>query len=215
MISILLGLSFLFATVSKPPGQYIPLNDTITGMGMAKPHLSDGKVIYFYHLLPIGLQPYQIRPVDKIVLTKGEHHFEISYTPTWFSPEVLKLDYDMLFFRTLTISKDWLEVIVNKQTGQTYWISESDADFIDWPEFLLNVYDIELINPETNPLLFKPFDDAGIVATTPERFSLHPLAINGDWMMVSTTGLADRIRPYGWIRWRKDDKLLISYSLLN
>ncbi|HLG40239.1 MAG TPA: hypothetical protein VI461_11245 [Chitinophagaceae bacterium] len=186
-----------------------------TGMGIAKPHLSDGKLIYFYHLLPIGMQPYQIRPVDSIRIIKGVHHFEISYAPPWFFPEIMKLDYDILLLRALTISRDWMEVVVNRQTGQTYWIAAADAEYTEWSAFLLNVYDVELTDPETNPLRFKPLNDASIVATTPQRFSLKPLAIHGDWMMVPTLGLADRIMPYGWIRWRKDDKLLITYSLLS
>jgi hypothetical protein len=186
-----------------------------SGMGMAKPYLSHGKVIYFYHLLPIGAQPYMIRPSDSILIHKKVNQFEIVYAPPWFYPEVMKLDYDMLYLRTLTVSKDWLEVIVNKQTGQSYWIAAHDAAFIDWPEFLLNVYDIELHDPETNPVRLKPLDDASTVATTPERFSLRPLAVKNDWIMVATLGLADRIVPYGWVRWRKEDKLLIIYSLLS
>lgn len=186
-----------------------------TGLGMAKPHLSHGKLIYFYHLNPIGMQPYQIRPVDSILIHKTASHFEISYAPPWFFPEVMKLDYDLLLFRTITVSKYWMEIVVNKQTGITYWISRDDAEFIDWANFLLDVFDVELIDPETNPLRLKPLNHAGIVATTPERFSLKPLAINGDWMMVPTLGLADRIVPYGWIRWRKDDVLRIKYSLLS
>jgi hypothetical protein len=185
------------------------------GMGIAKPHLSHGKRVYFYHFLPIGAQPYQIRPFDSLLIHKGENHFEIIYAPPWFFPEVMKLDYDLLLFRTITVSKYWMEVVVNKLTGITYWISRDDAEFIDWTNFLLNVYDVELIDPEKNPLRFKPLDHASIVATTPERFSLKPLAINGDWMMVPTLGLADRIVPYGWIRWRNNDKLLITYSLLS
>jgi hypothetical protein len=185
------------------------------GMGMAKPHLSHGKVIYFYHLLPIGSQPYQIRPQDSIHIHKRKHSFEIIYAPPWFYPEVMKLDYDLLYLRTITVSKDWLEVVVNRQTGQTTWIARADADFIDWPAFLLNVHSVELMDVEANPLRLKPHDHASIVATTPERFSLTPIAIQGDWLMVSTSGLSDKILPYGWIRWRKDDRLLISYSLLS
>lgn len=192
-------------------------NDTLvpTGMGMAKPHLSHGKLIYFYHLFPIGMQPYQIRPFDSLLIHKGLNHFEIYYAPAWFFPEVMKLDYDMLLLRTIATSRDWLEVVVNKLTGQTCWISTTDADFTDWTSFLLNVHSVELIDPEASPLRFNSTDDAGIVATTPERFPLQPLAIKGDFMMVSTRGLADRIRPYGWIRWRKNDRLLIRFSMLS
>lgn len=189
--------------------------DLPAGLGVAKPHLSEGRLIYFYHLLPVDMQPWQVRPVDSLLINKGKHHFELSYAPRLFLPEVMKLDYDLLYLRVIGISKDWIEVVVNKQTGLSYWISRGDAEFIHWPGFLLTVYDVELADPETNPLRFKPDDTADIVATTPARFALRPLAIKGDWMMVPTLGLADRIAPYGWIRWRKDDTLLITFSLLS
>ncbi len=108
-----------------------------------------------------------------------------------------------------------MEVVVNKQTEQAHWIAATDADFIAWPTFLLNVYAVELVDPGVNQLRVKLLGYAGIIATTPPRFSLTPLAIKGDWMLVSTLGLADRIVPSGWIRWRKDDKLLVRYSLLS
>lgn len=200
---------YSFAAVVEKEEEQLP------GMGIAKPHLSDGHVIYFYHLLPIDMQAWQVRPVDSIVIHKGKNHFEITYAPTSFFPEVMKLDYDLLLLRTLALSNDWLEVVVNKQTELSYWVSRSDADFIDWPTFLLSVYSIEPINPQTNPLRFKPLDHASIIATTPERFPLKPLAIKGDWAMVSTLGLDDRIVLHGWIRWRKDDRLLIRFSLLS
>lgn len=190
-------------------------DDQPAGMGIAKPHLSDGHVIYFYHLLPIDMQAWQVRPMDSIVIRKGKNHFEISYAPPWFFPEVIKLDYDLLLLRTLAIAQDWMEVVVNKQTELTCWISRSDAEFTDWPTFLLGVYAVELINPQTNPLRLKPLDHANIVATATVRFPLKPLAIKGDWAMVPTLGLAGRIVPNGWIRWRKNDRLLVKYSLLS
>ncbi len=185
------------------------------GIGFAKPHLADGKRIYFYNLPSIDALPGDAKPFDSIVLKKGQYHFEISYAPPWFFPESMKLDYGFLFLRMITVSKNWIEVVVNRQTGLTHWMAAEDAEFIDWSTFLLNVYDVELIDPEANPVRIKPLANAAILATPSDRFSLRPLAIRGEWIMVPTLGLADRIQPYGWIRWRKDDKLLIRYSLLS
>lgn len=105
-------------------------------------------------------------------------------------------------------------MVVNNTTGQTAWISRTNADFFDWHEFLLNVVAIELIDEVNNPVRLKPLDKAGVLITPMPRFQLQPLAIQGDWLMVSTNGLADRIRPAGWIRWRDGDKMLIKYSIL-
>ena len=185
------------------------------GCGIAKPRLADNKVVNFYSFFHADKDASAMKPVDSIVIIKKKNHFEISYAPPWFFPGHMKLDYDILLLQVLTISRNWMEVIVNKQTGQTHWIAAADADFIEWSTFLLSVYSIEITDPGANPLRVKPLSYAGIIATSPLGLQLKPLAISGDWMMVSTAGFTNRIVPTGWIRWRKDDKLLLGYSLLS
>jgi hypothetical protein len=84
----------------------------------------------------------------------------------------------------------------------------------DWGTFLTNVVAVEIIDVATNPIRIKPLDNAGILAQVPGA-QLRPIAVRGDWLLVSTVGLADRIVPTGWIRWKKDNVLLITYSLLS
>jgi hypothetical protein len=44
---------------------------------------------------------------------------------------------------------------------------------------------------------------------------LPPLAVQGVWVKVATGHLADRIQPEGWIRWRRGDRLLVTYNPLS
>ena len=124
----------------------------------------------------------------------------------------MKLDYDLLFLRAKTLTRNWIEVVVNRETGQTSWIDRHAVECIHWPTFLLNVVAVEVNDPEGNPVRVKPLDHASVLADA--TLSLQPLAIQGSWLQVSTNGLADRIAPTGWIRWRDGDRLLITYSLL-
>ena len=124
----------------------------------------------------------------------------------------MKLDYDLLFLRAKTLTRNWIEVVVNRETGQASWIDRHAVEFIHWPTFLLDVVAVEVHDPEGNPVRVKPLDHASVLADA--TLPLRPLAIQGSWLQVSTNGLADRIAPTGWIRWRDGDRLLITYSLL-
>lgn len=71
---------------------------------------------------------------------------------------------------------------------------------------------VELSGDE-NPVRARPLDDSPVLATT--TGALAPLAIQGDWMKVSISHLADRMPPEGWIRWRRGDRLLVTYNPLS
>ena len=78
---------------------------------------------------------------------------------------------------------------------------------------ITTVNSVEIFDPETNPIRIKPLDHASIMADGADAL-LKPLAVQGDWLMVDTSGLADRIAPTGWIRWRDGERLLVRYNLL-
>ena len=123
------------------------------------------------------------------------------------------MDYDLLFLRAMTISKNWIEVVVNRLTGETRWVDAQAVRFVDWPRFLLDVAAVEVPEAGTNPIRIKPLGHASILADAP-GIPLPVLGVRGSWLQVATIHVADRIPPWGWIRWREDDRLLISYSPL-
>jgi hypothetical protein len=102
------------------------------GVGIAKPYLIPEKKLYFYSYIPFDATPDQLKPMDSIRFVKGNHSIDIATAPPWLAPEFLNLDYDIFFLRTITLSKDWMEVIVNNKTGQIAWIYANAAEFIDW-----------------------------------------------------------------------------------
>ncbi|MBK8498679.1 MAG: hypothetical protein IPL52_07645 [Flavobacteriales bacterium] len=182
------------------------------GMGMVSPRLEPG-VLRFYAMPDLDQPPDHAAVSDSIVFVQGEYHVEIAYAPPWFVPAHLKLDYDLLLVRAVTIAQNWIEVVVNEQDGRTAWLFRQDLELRLWHEFILGVVAVEILDPSVNPIRLKPLEHAAVLADGADAL-LKPLAVQGDWLMVSTNGLADRIVPTGWIRWRDGEKLLVDYSLL-
>ncbi|MBK9175230.1 MAG: hypothetical protein IPM46_02605 [Flavobacteriales bacterium] len=182
------------------------------GMGMVSPRLEPG-VLRFYAMPDLDQTPDHAVVSDSLVFVQGDYHVEIAYAPPWFVPAHLKLDYDLLLMRATTVALHWVEAEVNSTDGRTMWISRSDAGVVLWQDFLLSVVAVEILDPSANPIRLKPLEHAAVLADGADAL-LKPLAVRGDWLMVSTNGLADRIVPTGWIRWRDGEKLLVDYSLL-
>jgi hypothetical protein len=185
------------------------------GEGIVKPPITAGATLYLYSGQLIDEQLNQAAIKDSLTMVQGQYNVEIGTAPPWFVPEFLKLDYDIFQLRAITISKNWIEVIVNRQTGKTAWVDRNAVTYLSWPEFFLEVFSVELISIINNPLRVKPLENASIV-TNPGKNSLRPIAVKGEWMKVATMPDDPNAAPkLGWIRWRKGSQVLISWSLLS
>ncbi|MCB0488570.1 MAG: hypothetical protein R2820_10235 [Cyclobacteriaceae bacterium] len=184
------------------------------GIGIAWVAPSPDRPLRFYSKPDFDSAPYQLKAIDSVTFAKGEHYIDIATAPPWLAPEYIKLDYDQFLFRVVTYSQNWIEVIVNNMNGQTFWVDAQAVEYKDWGTFLTGVVAVEVLDTDKNPIRGKALDQASIIASV-QGAQLRPIAVKGDWLMVSTVGLADRIVPTGWIRWKKGDQLLISYSVLS
>lgn len=207
-------LLLIFITVGVVAQRFDPNFKLPLGIGIVSPNIIPGRALYFYGTPDFDAEPYLLKPTDSITFKKGEHYTDIATAPPWLSPEHLKLDYQIFNFRAVTYSQNWIEVIVNNANGQTAWVNRQDVGYKEWGTFLTEVVAVEIIDVDKNPIRIKPQDNASILAQVPGA-QLRPIAVKGDWLLVSTVGLADRIVPTGWIRWRQGDILLIFYSLLS
>lgn len=185
----------------------------VPGLGMAKPDFYNKSVLYFYS--PNLEKPVlEHTPSDSIVFAQTEHHqFDITYAPPWFYPEHLKLDYDILYLKILSLGREWIEVEVNQQTGLSSWISSSDAEVILWPEFLLRVFSIENSDLQNNPLRIKPLTHASEVQLKEYEF-MTPVLIKDNWIKVELLDNDLNRLGEGWLMWRDSQNLLIGYYLL-
>lgn len=202
--------------LAAAPAQRYPTlrrSDLPIGLGIARVAPVPGRDLHFYPTPRVGDLPDGTQPVASVRFGPGQPSVTVTEAPPWFEPEHLKIDYELLDLRVLTLGREWVEVIGNSRTGETWWVNRADVTFASWPEHLLGVSSVEVLDPETNAIRVRPLDDSPIMATTTDP--LPPLAVSGDWLKVATHALADRMPPEGWIRWRRGDRLLVSYSPLS
>lgn len=181
------------------------------GLGMAKPDFYNHRVLYFY-APNLEKAANEHSPIDSVVFEQTELGMTISYAPPWFYPEHLKIDYGILFLKTLSRSKDWIQVEVNRQNGMTYWIDATKASIVYWPEFLLNVFSLASIG-EDNPLRTRPFENSSPVKSDSNSF--QPIEIKDEWVKVHVLDKDLRRTGEGWLRWKRGSELLVKYYLLS
>ncbi|MEM9858102.1 MAG: hypothetical protein AAF843_12130 [Bacteroidota bacterium] len=200
---LLPGVKTIFPVINK--------QNQSMGIGMVKPDFYREKVIYFY-APNLDKAVSENHPVDSLVFTQSETGFIIGYAPPWFYPAHIKLDYDLLLLKAVSLRKDWVQVEVNQQTGQTHWVDASKVNIIYWPEFLISTSSIES-NEETNPLRSRPFDHASPSGAA--SGILKVVEVKEAWVRVEILDKDFRRLGNGWLRWKIGDQMLITYSLLN
>ncbi|RDK86986.1 hypothetical protein C8D94_102164 [Marinirhabdus gelatinilytica] len=151
--------------------------------------------------------------LDSITFSKryANHVDAIGYAPKNFRPFHEKLDYGLFILRVKRLGRDYHEIIINEETNETVYVSAWQGSFMGWGEFFLNCHSVEFKDKNQ-----KVFDDPMIKSAgrvvAPGNFK--PRYIMGDWMEVEI--LDDNyntVKGKGWIRWKKDGKILIHYNL--
>lgn len=213
VIPVLLVAAATISLAGQGRYPFVERAELPAGIGIAQVMPKPGDSLHFYRAPGIGENPGDYPPADTVKFGPGLPSVDIAEAPPWLVPDHLKMDYEIFFLRVVTITPMWLEVIGNSRTGETWWVSREAVRFIAWPEFLLTINSVEAFDSEANPVRARPLDDSPILSTAPA--ALPPLAVQGDWMKVATHELADRMPPDGWIRWRRGDRLLITYNPLS
>ncbi len=200
-------------TASTKSHRALARSELPLGLGIASVAPMPGGVLQFYNPPRASQAADDAVPTESVRFAAGLPAVDIAEAPPWFEPEYVKMDYELLHLRVLTLTPDWVEVIGNSRTGQTRWVRRADVRFASWPEHYLGVAAVRIFDPKSNPVRERPLDDAPVLATTGE--SLPPRAVRGDWLQVSIPHLADGIPREGWVRWRRGDRLLLGYEPLS
>lgn len=189
-------------------------NKSSLGFGMFSPHLNEHGSLYLYGNINLEKSIAEHLPTDSINFIKTQYgSFDIKTAPPYLVPQHLKLDYDLLYFKVVSVSDDFLEVIVNKNSGQTMLIDKNAGKFYYWPEFLLRVHSVEFLDPINQQIFVKPLLHAGKVNV---NYSfMKPLKIESEWMYVSLLNDDLESVAKAWIIWNDGKKLLIHYNLLS
>ncbi|MEM7186951.1 MAG: hypothetical protein AAF466_09855 [Bacteroidota bacterium] len=184
------------------------------GMGYFTPSFYEERTLYFYGNLNLEKSLMEHLPVDSITFKRNKYNqFEIATAPPWLVPDILKMDYDLLYFRIKSVFQEFVEVIVNTTNDRTAFVSRSAGKIRYWADFLLGVNSVEFLPNSGEQVRARPFEAASTVGTTYEF--MRPLRIQNDWMQVLLVDGEFQTKAKGWIRWKRDGQLLILYNLLS
>ncbi|MFQ5584939.1 MAG: hypothetical protein ACE5GL_10930 [Calditrichia bacterium] len=183
------------------------------GLGMAVPNFYEQRVVYFYGNPNLDKPVSDHTPNDSLVFKRSEMGIEITYAPPWFVPAHLKMDYETLFIRVISVGFEFIKVVVNETNGRISYMDRSRNKLRYWPEFFLNINSVEPLYPQNNPVRVKPLSHAGIISA--QYSFLKPLQISNQWMQVELLDVNLKSHGKGWIKWQENGKLLITYSLFS
>ena len=200
------------SVISKPVPTLLQQNAPDMGLGMFSPSLSLEQPLFFYGNLNLEKSIIEHTPYDSITFKRTEYgQFDIATAPSWLQPHHLKLDYDIIYFKVIGITQNFLEVIVSTTNQQTAYVDRRAGQLLYWPDFFNSIHSVEFINDQQ--VFVRPFDYAGTVSI---GFSfLRPIRIKQDWMEVILIYNAFEPVGKGWIKWHDHEKLLISYNLFS
>lgn len=186
------------------------------GLGLATPRYDSLAVFFFYSDHLFAQWDDRPAPVDSLVFgSNSQGDLDITYAPPWFAPEHLKFDYGVILFKVLAKSQQWALVEVNQYDGQTAWVALQDVGLKLWPDFLLNTYSVEPISTEANPLRVRHFDHAGLYNVPESDCVFQPILVRGDWLQVTILDEGSTALGQAWLRWRRNDELLVNYYLFS
>ncbi|MCT8340994.1 hypothetical protein MG296_13095 [Flavobacteriaceae bacterium TK19130] len=184
-------------------------------IGFFAPEFSEGNTIYLYN--PEASKPEISgleKPIDSITLKKLGYNMVIDTAPSWFKPAFNKLDYGIFYIGVKRLGSEYVEIIANEETGKTTYMKRHTGEFVSWEEFLLSIHSVEFDSEGQKVYDHWKVKSAGRVYDRNTFF--RPKYIEGDWMEVEILDSNFRSTgKTGWIRWRKDGKLLIRYNLLS
>ncbi len=137
----------------------------------------------------------------------------------WLKPEALWLEYDLFVFKCARLENNWFRIITNNENGDSYWLRKSDlTEFRDWEHFLKDMFSISRLPDQNQPIKTAPTESSKTIPYD-EEDCFQVKSMKGDWIEIFTPDFCDeeyndhmtKIKS-GWIRWKKDNKLLIMYS---
>jgi len=205
MLTKVLILSFFL-------GSNVLAQENQLGEGFFSPRTDALETLYLYNI-PNSRAGRQEKPIDSITFIKQyESHIDaIGYAPKGFAPFNEKLDYGVFILKVKRLGIDFTEIVINENTGKTAYVHTSNGTFMTWGQFLLNCHSVEFLNKNQKVFDHPLVKSAGRIVDPANFRSRY---IMGDWMEVEI--LADdynTVKGKGWIRWKKNGKLLINYNL--
>jgi hypothetical protein len=189
------------------------------GKGILKIDINKLPVLFFYS---DTIHNTKLKTIEVIRAANGELSIKnASESGGWFKPEQLFFEYDIFMLRVRNKTQRWLQVYTDNEKGITMW-TKADASqrFIEWPKFLLK----EISAVDKNPsfeldIKTSPDESSKTIKKIEPTDCFEVLEIKGEWMHIKTNLEAEcneskKVIKSGWIKWKLNNKLAISYSLM-
>jgi hypothetical protein len=199
----------------------------LTTIGQSNINVGQGLVKIEFEKLPTLLfysDTNKTTPLRTVSVTKdkeGEFIIEnSSHVRSWFNPEGLWLDYGIFIIRVDTVIGKWYRVFTNNDKGTTLWTkADSVNNFIKWQTFLVDeTTSINIHQDFDLEIKTEPSDEALTIKIIEETDCFEAIEIMGDWLRIKTNEsfeCNESKKPIksGWIKWRRNNRLLINYGL--
>lgn len=190
---------------------------TKIGIGLIEINFDGKTVLEFYE------KPSVSKPAAKIEFFNDEkinswNIRNLEKQQRWLSPESLWLDYHSFVFRCLARYKNWYKVIVNNESGKTFWIrNRRFTEFKTWEQFLKGMFGVKRLTEQK--IRRAPSENSGKI-NYQGRDCFQVTRLRGDWIEIFPADYCDGsfsnnkiAAKSGWIKWRTGNKLLIDYFI--
>lgn len=119
------------------------------------------------------------------------------------------------YFKLVGVSEHWFAVQTDYESSDRKYMRKDDPFLRQSKIEDLIVIAREIrVNLKTNPLYTKPGGNE--VPSGLEVAGWRPVGvISGDWLQIEPIKPTNQPKVYGWVRWRRGNDLLISFSLLS
>lgn len=162
---------------------------------------------FFNNLDNLGIGLLKVNISDSlIVINKDKVFIENFYAPT-ITPVFFKPDYGIFYLICTSKEKEYFEIQIRK--GKTAkLIKTKNIKFLKWETFLLNTTGVSSLDWKKNPLR-RIINNESKTIDVNEDDEFKVIEVKREWIKISNEG-----EKVGWLKWRKENQLLIDVSLL-
>jgi hypothetical protein len=206
---LLINILLLFSTQIRSQTEF--------GIGLVSIEFDDKTVLEFYSDT-IAKEPEKVVEFFDDRTINSWNIKDLEKQKEWLNPEVLWLDYFAFTFRCLIETDNWFEIIVNDESGKTYWLRKTETTkFKNWEEYLKDMFGIARLSSVPQKIRAEPTENSQeIKYQGMDCFVVT--SMKGDWIEITTPdycdeNFTDSKTPLksGWIKWRQGNKLIIEY----
>ncbi len=185
------------------------------GLGLFTPRMAPGQVLYFYESPQLASLNERLKPTDSIVFEATAYGgLDMGYRPKWLEPHYVKLDYDMILFKVISVGRHYIELTVNESQNKTLYVPADSGTYVDWNQFIIQVHSVEILEEFPQKIKSQPLIGSKTIFVESDVL-LTPIHLKGDWLFVEILDYQYTPKGEGWIQWKRDGKLSIGYQLLS